>query len=80
MKNNQFNAGQLVVYMKPGMESCEVGKIKRLCEDGAFVWYHGGETAAKTRYEDLIPISNENCITRVALGGPWSKHEEEGVW
>lgn len=73
---DKFMEGQIVVYKNPATYDCEIGKIKRLCDDGAFVWYHMGETAAKTRYEDLYPISNEHCITRVALGGPWSKHEE----
>ncbi len=72
-QKNRFKEGQLVVYKHPGLNECEIGKIKRLCDDGAFVWYHTGETAAKTRYEDLYPISNEHYIVKTplcwALGG-----------
>lgn len=68
-QKNRFKEGQLVVYKNPGLNECEIGKIKRLCDDGAFVWYHTGETAAKTRYEDLYPIFNEHYIVKTALGG-----------
>ena len=45
----------------------EVGKIKRLCDDGAFVYYHTGDTAAKTNYKDLYKIKNAYAIKN--LGG-----------
>ena len=65
-----FKPGQYVIY-KDGSGSYEIGRIKSIVEDQdcAFVWYHGGETAAKTRFEDLRPISNSRCITKTILGG-----------
>ncbi len=41
--------------------------IKRLCKDGAFVYYHTGDTAAKTNYRDLYKIENAYAIEN--LGG-----------
>ena len=47
---NGFKVGELVVFVgkDPDNEiyTVEIGKIKKLCEDGAFVNYHTGETAA----------------------------------
>ena len=45
----------------------EIGKIKRLCNDGAFVYYHTGNTAAKTNYKDLYKIENAYALEN--LGG-----------
>lgn len=51
--------GMLVAY-DPGYK-VELGKVKRLSKDGtkAFVWYHGGDTAACTSVEDLYPIGKD---------------------
>lgn len=68
---NDFKEGEYVVYigMTPEKEiyAVEVGKIKRLCDDGAFVYYHTGDTAAKTNYKDLYKIKNAYAIKN--LGG-----------
>ena len=48
--------GQLVVY-KNGSRY-EIGKIKRVVEDGAFVYYHEGETA----FDCMFPIENEPSL------------------
>ena len=68
---NDFKQGEYVVYigMTPDKEiyAIEVGKIKRLCDNGAFVYYHTGNTAAKTDYKDLYKIKNEYAIDN--LGG-----------
>lgn len=68
---NDFKEGEYVVYigMTPDKEiyAVEIGKIKRLCDNGAFVYYHTGDTAAKTDYKDLYKIKNEYAIDN--LGG-----------
>jgi hypothetical protein len=66
--DDEFKAGQLVIY-KMG-DDCEIGKIKRICDDGesAFVWYHSGETSAKTKLSDLSPIKNSKYIMETILG------------
>ena len=54
---NNFKEGELVIFIGKNHDgkiySIEIGKIKRLCEDGAFVYYHKGDTSAKTNYSDL---------------------------
>ena len=63
----KFKEGQLIIYTNG--DKLEIGKIKRLTEGGAFVWYHSGETAAKTNFDDMHPLVNEYCITVNILGG-----------
>ena len=64
---NDFKVGEYIVYVNG--DRYEVGKIKRLCDDGAFVWYHSGETAAKTPYDLMHKIINAYCITGDCFGG-----------
>ena len=71
MDSKQFEEGELVAFIgkSPNGEiyTVEVGKIKRLCQKGAFVYYHTGDTAAKTDYRDLYKIKNAYAINN--LGG-----------
>ena len=71
MDSKQFEIGELVVFIGKAPDgeiySVEVGKIKRLCKDGAFVYYHTGDTVAKTDYKDLYKIKNAYAIDN--LGG-----------
>lgn len=71
MDSKQFKENELVAYIVKDLDgniyNVEVGKIKRLCRDGAFVYYHTGSTAAKTDYKDLYKIKNEYAINN--LGG-----------
>jgi hypothetical protein len=62
-----FKEGQLIVCANG--DRYEIGKIKRFTDDGAFVWYHSGETAAKTQFEDMHPLVNEYCVSETILGG-----------
>ena len=66
-----FKENELVAYIGKSPDGdiydVEVGRIKRLCKDGAFVYYHTGDTAAKTNYKDLYKIKNEYAIFN--LGG-----------
>lgn len=68
---DKFKEGELVVFIgkdpKGKIYSIEVGKIKKLCKDGAFVYYHTGDTAAKTDYKDLYKIRNAYAVNN--LGG-----------
>ena len=68
---DQFKEGALVAFIgkDPDGEiySVEIGKIKKICKDGAFVYYHTGDTAAKTNYKDLYKIKNAYAINN--LGG-----------
>lgn len=71
MDSKQFKEGELAAFIgrNPNGEiySVEIGKIKKLCKDGAFVYYHTGDTAAKTNYSDLFKIKNAYALNN--LGG-----------
>lgn len=64
---NEFKEGDLIIYQNG--DRFEIGKIKRLTDDGAFVWYSSGETAAKTSFSDMHPLKNAHVITETSLGG-----------
>lgn len=64
---DDFEEGELIIYQNG--DRYEIGKIKRLCADGAFVWYSDGETAAKTTYECMHKLTNAYVITGEDLGG-----------
>ena len=63
---NQYKEGELIIYHNG--DRYEIGKIKRLCDDGAFVWYSTGETAAKTPYEHMHKLVNSYVIEKEYLG------------
>ena len=62
-----FKVGQLIIYFNGS--NYEIGKIKTIKDNGAFIFYHSGETAALTSYADIKPIVNDYCITATRLGG-----------
>lgn len=63
----KYKEGQLIVYCNG--DSYEIGKIKRVVKDGAFVYYSSGETAAKTPFDLMHPLVNAYCIEETSLGG-----------
>jgi len=63
----KFKEGQLIVYRNG--DKYEIGKIKQIVSDGAFVYYSCGETAAKTPFDLMHPLVNEYCIRETGLGG-----------
>lgn len=62
-----FKVNELIIYQNGNR--FEIGKIKRLCDDGAFVYYHTGQTAAKTPYDLMHKLTNAYCITSTCFGG-----------
>lgn len=62
-----FNEGEYIIYQNGDMY--EIGKIKRIVDDGAFVWYSSGETAAKTSFVDMHKITNDYVIGETSFGG-----------
>ena len=68
-----FMEGQYVVYHNG--DRYELGRIKRLEEDGAFVAYGSGETGAKTPFDLMHPLINEFVIKDTLLGGEYFKEE-----
>lgn len=63
---NTFKEDEIVIY-KNG-SSFEIGRIKSLADDGAFVFYSVGETAAKTPYDKLYKVTNASCVGQTRLG------------
>ena len=68
MSNSKdWKPGELIIY-KNG-DRYEIGKIKRVTDDGAFVWYSSGETAAMTPFDCMFKLINAYTITGNSLGG-----------
>lgn len=66
-RSDQFREGQYVVYTNG--YKYEIGRIKSITENGAFVAYHEGETGALTDFDRIFPIQNDYCIKQTTLGG-----------
>ena len=64
---SEFKEGELILYQNG--DSFEIGKIKRLTPNGAFVWYSSGDTAAKTPFECMHKLVNGYVIRETSLGG-----------
>ena len=62
-----YKPGQHVIYRNG--DSYEIGKIKRIVKDGAYVYYSDGDTAAKTPFDCMHKIRNEYVIGETNLGG-----------
>lgn len=68
--SKRFKVGEIVIYIekKDGkINALEIGKIKKLCKDGAFVKYRTGSAAVKTSYESLFKIRNLDAISKVSF-------------
>ena len=63
----EYKVGQLIIYKKG--DTFQIGKIKTLKDEGAFINYHSGETASMTSYKNMYPIENDYCILKTILGG-----------
>lgn len=62
-----YHEGELIIYENG--DRFGIGKIKRVTSDGAFVWYHSGDTASKTPFSCMHKITNAYCIVDTLLGG-----------
>lgn len=67
LHKDSFSVGELIIYQNGGRY--EIGKIKSITDDGAFVWYHDGDTAAKTPFDCMHKLVNAYTITETSLGG-----------
>ena len=64
-ETHDFREGELIIYVNG--ETFQIGEIKRICDDGAFVYYHEGDTASKTPFENMHKLQNEYCIKWTSL-------------
>lgn len=71
---DEYKVGQYIIYHNG--DHYELGRIKSLHPDGAFVAYHSGETGAKTPYDLMHPLVNEFVIQKTLLGGLYFAEEE----
>lgn len=62
---SEFKEGEYIIYNNG--DRFEIGKIKRVVSDGAFVWYHEGDTAAKTPFDCMHKIINGYVIKETSL-------------
>lgn len=69
MSKDDFIVGEYIVYVNG--DRYELGRIKTLQEDGAFVAYHEGETGAKTPYDTMHKLINSYTIKDTSLGGEY---------
>ena len=65
--SEQFEPDEYIIYQNGSRY--EIGKVKRVTEDGAFVYYSSGDTAAKTPIECMHKLSNRYVIDKTSLGG-----------
>ena len=63
----EYKEGEYIIYQNGN--SYELGKIKRIVGDGAFVWYSSSDTAAKTPFDCMHKLVNEYVIGETSLGG-----------
>ena len=73
MSKDDFEEGEYIIYVNG--EKYELGRIKTLREDGAFVAYHEGETGAKTPYYTMHKLINNYVIESTSLGGEYFKEQ-----
>lgn len=74
MSKEDFEVGEYIIYVNGAVY--ELGRIKSLKEDGAFVAYHEGETGAKTAYDLMHKLMNGYAIESTTLGGEFFKEQE----
>ncbi len=75
MTIDDFTVGEYIIYVNGN--KYELGRIKSLHSDGAFVAYHEGETGAKTGYELMHKLINQYAIKDTTLGGEYFKEESK---
>ncbi len=63
----EFKPGEYIIYVNGNRY--EIGEIKRVVRDGAFVWYSSGDTAAKTPFDCMHKLVNGYVIKDTSLGG-----------
>ena len=72
---DKWDVGEYIIYRNN--EKYEIGRIASLREDGAFVCYHDGETAAKTPYDHMHKLINAYAINDTSLGGERFKEGQD---
>ena len=67
-----YKEGEYIIHTNG--DRYEIGRIVSVHDDGAFVCYHEGETAAKTPYDCMHKLVNRHGIIESAIGGKrWAR-------
>lgn len=62
----EYEVGEAVLYQNG--DKFELGIVKSLCgHDEYFIWYHTGDTAARTHARHLHKISNDYAFNIIRL-------------
>ena len=69
----EFKEGEYIIYHNGS--HYELGRIKSLRPDGAFVAYNAGETGAKTPYDLMHKLVNAFVIEKTMLGGSFFEED-----
>lgn len=65
---DEFQEGEYIIYVNGDVNGrYELGRIKSLHPDGAFVAYHEGSTGAKTPYDCMHKLVNAYTIKETSL-------------
>ena len=72
---SEWEIGEYIIYQNG--EKYELGRIKFLCDNGAFVAYNEGETGEKTPYNCMYKLINRYAIKKTTLGGVFFKKMDE---
>ena len=75
---NGFREGEYIIYVNG--DKYEIGRIKSLRPDGAFIAYHEGETGAKTPYDRIHKLQNAYTIKSTMLGGRYFTNDLISRW
>lgn len=59
--------GDIIAYQRRGSQHFEIGLVKRVVDDGAFVYCMQGETAAKTPFDCICKIQNQNMFESMVM-------------
>jgi hypothetical protein len=71
----RFKVGQYIVYHNG--DRYEIGRVKEITKDGAFVSYTQGTGGSLTLFSDMHPLVNDYCIDKTTLGGDFFGNSEE---
>ena len=70
-----WHEGEYIIYQNGN--TYEIGRIKSIRNDGAFVAYHEGETGAKTPFDCMHRIRNDFTIKKTSLA--WEYFDDAAV-
>jgi hypothetical protein len=71
----RLKVGQYIIYRNN--ERYELGRVKEITKDGAFVSYTEGNGGSLTLFSDMHPLVNDYCIEKTTLGGDFFGNSEE---